>query len=105
MILLRYINITVTLVSSNGVGQRPVRNSGWKAEDHRLPMSNFRTIDRQTGFLLPPSVDEWLPERHLARFVVEVIDGLDLRAMVGAYRGAGSAAPAATAIKAAEFRP
>src|SRR3984885_13353865 len=55
-------------------------------------MSNFRTIDRQTGFLLPPSVDEWLPERHLARFVVEVIDGLDLRAMVGAYRGAGSAA-------------
>src|SRR3984957_13158965 len=55
-------------------------------------MSNFRTIDRATGFLLPPSVDEWLPERHLARFVVEVIDGFDLRAMVGAYRGSGSAA-------------
>ena len=54
-------------------------------------MSNFRTIDRQTGFLLPPSVDEWLPERHLARFVVEVIDGLDLRAMSGDYRGSGSA--------------
>ena len=32
-----------------------------------------RTIDRQTGFLLPPSVDEWLPERHLGRFVVEVV--------------------------------
>ena len=42
-------------------------------------MSNFRPIDRETGFLLPPSVDEWLPERHLARFVVEVIAGLDLR--------------------------
>jgi transposase len=54
-------------------------------------MSNFRTIDRQTGFLLPPSVDEWLPEQHLARFVVEVVDGLDLRAMSGAYRGSGSA--------------
>jgi hypothetical protein len=54
-------------------------------------LSNFRTIDRQTGFLLPPSVDEWLPERHLARFVVEVIDGLDLRAMSGDYRGSGSA--------------
>ena len=40
-------------------------------------MSNFLPIDRQTGFLLPPSVDEWLPEKHLARFVVEVIDGLD----------------------------
>ena len=54
-------------------------------------MSNFRTIDRQTGFLLPPSVDEWLPERHLARFVVEVIDGLDLSAMSRSYRGTGSA--------------
>src|SRR5271157_1222674 len=54
-------------------------------------MSNFRTIDRQTGYLLPPSVDEWLPEKHLARFVVEVIDGLDLRAMSGEYRGSGSA--------------
>src|SRR6202521_2076027 len=54
-------------------------------------MSNFRSIDRQTGFLLPPSVDEWLPEKHLARFIVEVIDGLDLRAMSGSYRGSGSA--------------
>jgi transposase len=54
-------------------------------------MSNFRSIDRQTGFLLPPSVDEWLPEKHLARFVVEVIDGLDLRVMRGSYRGSGSA--------------
>ena len=53
-------------------------------------MDNFRTIDRQTGFLLPPSVDEWLPEKHLARFVVEVVDGLDLRALSGSYRGSGS---------------
>ncbi len=48
-------------------------------------------VDRTTGFLLPPSVDEWLPEQHLARFVVEVIEGLDLRAMSGSYRGSGSA--------------
>ena len=54
-------------------------------------MSNFRQVDRQTGFLLPPSVDEWLPEHHLARFVVEVIEGLDLRAMSCCYRGSGSA--------------
>ncbi len=52
-------------------------------------MSNFRLIDRDTGFLMPPSVDEWLPERYLARFVVEVIAGLDLRAMTGCYRGSG----------------
>ena len=55
-------------------------------------MSSFRLVDRDTGFLLPPSVDEWLPERHLARFVVEVIEGLDLRAMIGSYRGSGEAA-------------
>lgn len=54
-------------------------------------MSNFRPINRDTGFLLPPSVDEWLPQRHLARFVVEVVDGLDLSALVKAYRGSGSA--------------
>ena len=54
-------------------------------------MSNFRQVDRETGFLLPPSVDEWLPGRHLARFVVEVIERLDLARMVGAYRGSGSA--------------
>lgn len=54
-------------------------------------MSNFRPINRDTGFLLPPPVDEWLPQRHLARFVVEVIDGLDLSTLVKAYRGSGSA--------------
>src|SRR4051794_37113941 len=54
-------------------------------------MSNFRPIDRETGFLLPPSVDEWLPKTHLARFGVEVIDGLDLSAMTKSYRGSGSA--------------
>lgn len=53
-------------------------------------MSNFRPINR-TGFLLPPSVDEWLPQRHLARFVVEVVDGLDLTELEKSYRGSGSA--------------
>ena len=56
----------------------------------RSRVSNFRDIDRDTGYLLPPSVDEWLPEQHLARFVVEVVDGLDLSAMSGRYRGSGS---------------
>ena len=54
-------------------------------------MNNFRQVDRQTGFLLPPSVDEWLAERHLARFVMEVIEQLDVSRMVKAYRGSGSA--------------
>ena len=54
-------------------------------------MSNFRIVDRLTKFLLPPSVDDWLPARHLARFVVEVVESLDLRSMTGGYRGSGSA--------------
>src|SRR5260370_31902784 len=54
-------------------------------------MRNFRPTDRLTGFLMPPSVDEWLPKKHLARFVVEVVDGLDLSAMSKSYRGSGSA--------------
>ena len=57
-------------------------------------MANFRPTDRLTGFLMPPSIDEWLPQRHLARFVVEVIDGLDLTGMSTSYRGTGSAGPA-----------
>src|ERR1700687_3154324 len=52
---------------------------------------NFRPTDRVTSYLMPPSVEEWLPQRHLARFVAEVIEGLDLRAMTGSYRGAGGA--------------
>src|SRR5467141_3028860 len=56
-----------------------------------MPLDNFRTIDRETAYLLPPSVDEWQPERHLARFIVEVIDRLDLSAISRSYRGTGKA--------------
>src|SRR5882672_9493061 len=48
---------------------------------------------------MPPSVDEWLPPRDLARFVVEVVESLDLTAMNKAYRGSGSASyPPATLL-------
>jgi hypothetical protein len=39
-------------------------------------MSRFITAGRETIYLLPPSVSEWLPEGHLARFVAEVMDQL-----------------------------
>src|SRR5664279_1341410 len=54
-------------------------------------MSNFRPTDRRIDYLMPPSVEEWLPQRHLARFVVEVVESLDLRGMSASYRGSGSA--------------
>ena len=40
---------------------------------------NFIEIDRDTPYLLPPSLQDWLPEKHLARFVVEIVEHLDLR--------------------------
>ncbi|MGH8524123.1 MAG: IS1182 family transposase [Gammaproteobacteria bacterium] len=55
-------------------------------------MSHFRQCDRETPYLLPPSIEEWLPEEHLAHFVGDIIDQLDLSALMGRYRGAGSAA-------------
>ena len=53
-------------------------------------MSRFRPINREIDFLLPPSVQDWLPEGHLARDVVEVVEGLDLSALERAYAGRGS---------------
>ena len=55
-------------------------------------MSHFVPVDRDTAYLLPPSVDEWLPKDHLARFVVEVIERLDLSDLANQYAGRGSAA-------------
>ena len=55
-------------------------------------MTNFRPVDRATPFLLPPSVADWLPKDHLARFVVDIVDQLDLSALTRQYRGTGSSA-------------
>jgi len=52
----------------------------------------FHPINRDTDYLLPPSVQEWLAESHLARYVVDVVEGLDLSALVRAYVGCGSEA-------------
>lgn len=55
-------------------------------------MSNFIVADRKTDYLLPPSVDDWLNEGHLARFIVEVVDQLDLSNLTRQYAGRGSKA-------------
>ena len=39
--------------------------------------------------LMPPSISEWLPETHLARFVVEIVDDLDIRSIEGEYASTG----------------
>jgi len=45
----------------------------------------FRVCDLDQLFLLPPSLQEWLPEEHLARFVADVANELDLSAIYAAY--------------------
>ena len=55
-------------------------------------MSNFIVADRKTDYLLPPSLDDWLKEDHLARFIVEVVDQLDLSNLTRQYAGRGSKA-------------
>ncbi|HYM48654.1 MAG TPA: IS1182 family transposase [Burkholderiaceae bacterium] len=53
-------------------------------------MGRFVTVDRSTDYLLPPSVEDWLPSGHVARFVVEIVERLDLSALEGAYASRGS---------------
>jgi transposase len=55
-------------------------------------MSRFVVSDRETSYLLPPSMNEWLPESHLARFVVDVVESLDLSSLTSSYAGRGLAA-------------
>jgi transposase len=50
---------------------------------------NFRACDRDQAFLLPPDVREWLPRDHLAWFVLDVVDQLDLGPFLKAYRADG----------------
>lgn len=52
----------------------------------------FRPINRDTAYLLPPSLQDWLPEKHLARFVVDIVDQLDLSAIENRYSGGGKTA-------------
>ncbi len=54
--------------------------------------AKFRTIDRDTPMLMPASIQEWLPEQHLARFVVEIVDQLDLSELTSRYGGGGKQA-------------
>ena len=45
----------------------------------------FRDYDLDQEFLLPPNLRDWLPEGHLALFISDVVDGLDLSAILESY--------------------
>jgi transposase len=50
---------------------------------------NFIAVDREQVLLLPPDLRDWLPQDHLAWFVLAAVDELDLAAFIGAYRRDG----------------
>ncbi len=50
---------------------------------------NFLPCDREQELLLPPSLREWLPDDHLAWFVVDAVEALDLGAFSADYRHDG----------------
>ena len=52
----------------------------------------FIDANHRAIYLLPPSLSDWLPEGHLARFIVEIVSKLDLSEINKAYKGNGSPA-------------
>src|SRR5919106_1042003 len=55
---------------------------------------NFLRGDRDQPFLLPPDLRDWLPDGHLAWFILDVVDQLDLGPFLRAYRADGHGHPA-----------
>ena len=53
----------------------------------------FKPCDRDQMYLLPPSLCDWLPEGHLAYFIIEVVDRLDLSEIYASYGGDGRGQP------------
>jgi transposase len=55
---------------------------------------SFIACDREQAFLMPPDVRDWLPEGHLAWFVLDAVAAMDLTAFYAAYREDGRCRPA-----------
>jgi len=50
-------------------------------------MKRFKAYNTRQNYLLPPSPQEWLPLDHLAHFIDDVVDRLDLSEMFAGYEG------------------
>jgi len=55
---------------------------------------NFRPYDPSQPYILPQSLDDWLPEGHLARFISDTVDNLDLTEFYKYYRANGQGSSA-----------
>ena len=74
----------------NRMGYKAARG-GWKGRDVAY---NFIPCDREQAFLMPPSLRDWLPEGHLAWFVLDAVSQMDLSAFNAKYRRDGWGAAA-----------
>jgi len=74
--------------------ESPIVFSGYSVYDFVMGQ-NFLPDTVDQTLLFPPSLHDWLPDGHLARFLVDVVSALDLEAIYGSYRekdGRGQAA-------------
>jgi hypothetical protein len=55
--------------------------------------TRFVNIDRDTPLLLPPNLRDWVPSDHLAHFIIDAVEALDLREVRVNTRGPGDAGP------------
>ena len=66
---------------------RLLPNSAWERivdlpeRENLLVAKGYRPVDRDQRFLLPPDMAEWLPEDHLAWFVIDTVAALDTSAL------------------------
>ena len=59
------------------------------------PRGNFRRYDSRQTLLLPPDLNDWLPEDHIARFISDVVDDeLDLTPFFEGYENQEGGNPA-----------
>ena len=52
-------------------------------------VNKFIPTNRDQQYLFPPSIRDWLPEEHLARFVVDIVSELNLQPLADGYSGKG----------------
>lgn len=55
-------------------------------------MAKFICADRNQQTLMPYNIEDWLPQNHLARFIVEIVSMLDFKHIYSKYKGSGSTA-------------
>src|ERR671911_2567087 len=83
---LPYDNLRRSLVVE-AVAQNP--RSVRRSEDDSGMARNFIECNREQAFLMPPSLRGWLPEGHLAWFVLDAVEEMDLREFYADYRADG----------------